>query len=301
MQLWQLRVFREVMRTASVTKAAENLGRTQPAISNCIAGLEDEIGYSLFERRKGRLHPVPEAHYLLDQCDSILQRVGSLERTMRSVDSIPEQLRIACMPIFSEFFMPRLFTRFITEHPQTKFLLNGASSILIHDLIASQQFDIGLAEYRGESDLVDAEIFELECLCTVPVSDELATRDYVTPRELDGRPCATFLDEHFIPEHLKTNFSEAGAELNIQFQMQNAAAQYAIVEAGLAFGVLSPLSAWLYRYLNPDNEKLVFIPYRPSIAYNFAIMRPAHRRLSRLANSFADMLHDEIRSILQNR
>ncbi len=290
--------FPEVMRTASVTKAAENLGRTQPAISNCIASLEEEIGYRLFERFKGRLHPVPEAHYLLNQAESILDRVGSLEATMRRVDSIPEEIRIACMPIFSEFFIPQLFTRFTNEHPETRFLLSGASSQLIHDLVASQQFDLGLAEVTSGSELVDAETFELECLCALPVSDRLAKKKIITPSDLDARPCATFLNDHFIPVSLQKSFTEAGADLNVQFQMQNGAAHYAIVESGLAFGILSPLSAWLYRHIRQGEGEIAFIPFRPAIKYQFAIMRPAHRRLSRLSNLFAEFLRKEIIGIL---
>ena len=58
MNLCQLRAFQQVMLTGSMTEAAHNLGRTQPAISALIAGLEETVGYPLFGRRGGRLHPV---------------------------------------------------------------------------------------------------------------------------------------------------------------------------------------------------------------------------------------------------
>ncbi len=61
MNLRQIQAFQEVMLTGSVTEAARNMRRTQPAISSLIAGLEKSVGYKLFERRRGRLHPVPEA------------------------------------------------------------------------------------------------------------------------------------------------------------------------------------------------------------------------------------------------
>ena len=44
MNLKQLSAFREVMLTGTVSEAARNLYRTQPAISALIAGLEDDIG-----------------------------------------------------------------------------------------------------------------------------------------------------------------------------------------------------------------------------------------------------------------
>ena len=84
LNLWHLEVFREVMLTNSVTRAARNLGRTQPAVSASIAALERYIGYELFERRRGRLHPAPEAHFLLAEARQILDHIGTLKRAMRN-------------------------------------------------------------------------------------------------------------------------------------------------------------------------------------------------------------------------
>ncbi len=302
MNLWHLTAFREVMRTNSVTKAAQNLGRTQPAVSNCIASLEDDIGYRLFERRNGRLHPVPEAQYLLAEADDILGRVGSLERTMKGIDSaIPNQVRLACMPVLSEFFMPRLIARFVAKHPHTRFLSISASSPVVYEQVAAQQFDIGLAEMVSESDLVDTEPREVECVCALPKDDPLAGLDYVTPQDLDGRPCATFLENHFIARQLRDSFDAAGRTLNVQFHMQNGAAQYSLVASNVAFGVFSPLSAWIFQNTNAEPDSIRFVPLRPAIQYRYAILTPAHKTLSQVAQSFVKDLRTELDSILSDR
>ena len=41
----QLETFRAVMRAGSISEAARRLGRTQPAVSAALAGLEDELGF----------------------------------------------------------------------------------------------------------------------------------------------------------------------------------------------------------------------------------------------------------------
>ena len=78
MDLRQMAIFREVILTGSVTEAARNLNRTQPSVSHAIARLEEELGMRLFERRRGRLHAVPEAHYLFRECDQMLTRVDQV-------------------------------------------------------------------------------------------------------------------------------------------------------------------------------------------------------------------------------
>ena len=301
MNLWHLEVFREVILTESVTQAARNLGRTQPAISACIASLEDDIGYALFERKNGRLHPVPEAHYLMAESEGILKRVGTLERTMKGTDSlVPNQLRIASMPILAEFFIPRLITRFIGDYPQTRFLLFSASSPQVYDHIASQQFDFGLAEKSPGSDLVKADPIEVECICALPAGSPLASRPFVTPADLDGRPCCTYSPEHFIARHMRKIFADAGAHLNNQFELQNAAAQYNLVANNVAIGVFSPLSAWIYKTTHQNPDAITFVRLRPIIPYPFAILTPAHKSLSRLAQAFVSELRNELNVVLSD-
>ena len=50
LKLWHLTVIREVIKTGSISKAASELGRSQPALSLVISDAERLIGYKLFER-----------------------------------------------------------------------------------------------------------------------------------------------------------------------------------------------------------------------------------------------------------
>lgn len=297
--LWHLQVFREVMLSGSVTKAAKNLGRTQPAISAAISNLEQEIGYELFERKNSRMQAVPEAQFLLGESEEILRRMSSLERSMRQGGGLDtEQIRVACMPIISEFFMPRFIAKFAREYPTASFVMQSTPSSTLYEQLSIEQFDVGLAELGWDSDLVDADPIELDCVCALPANDPLAHKKFVTPADLDGKPCATLLPEHFIPRTLRQSFDEAGAYLNVRFELQNAAAQYPLISRGLAFGVLSPLSAWLYWATSPDPDAVRFLPISPTVKYQFSILTPSRRPLSRLARAFAEMIRNEFNELL---
>jgi molybdenum-dependent DNA-binding transcriptional regulator ModE len=56
----QLEIFNAVMISGSASRAAELLQVTQPAVSRAIVDLEEAIGFSLFDRIRGRLVPTPE-------------------------------------------------------------------------------------------------------------------------------------------------------------------------------------------------------------------------------------------------
>ena len=112
MNLQQLAVFREVMETGSVSAAARNLGRTQPAISASLKALEANLGMELFEREGRKLVPVPEAHYLLSEAAEILTRVTATEMNLVGMRNRSKgSLRIVAMPGPSVYLLPDFVSR----------------------------------------------------------------------------------------------------------------------------------------------------------------------------------------------
>ncbi|MEO0909167.1 MAG: LysR family transcriptional regulator, partial [Pseudomonadota bacterium] len=148
MKLNQMQAFQEIMLTGSVSEAARNLHRSQPAISASIATLENELEMKLFERRNGRLHPVPEAHYLLQECSELLGRVDTLRQNMKGIKALKSgKLEIVTMPGPSVFLLPELIANFAADKPAFESELMSRSSEVVYQLVAAQQFDLGIADY----------------------------------------------------------------------------------------------------------------------------------------------------------
>ena len=305
LKLWHLRVIREVIKTGSISKAASALSRSQPALSLVIADLEARIGYKLFERVNGRLRPVPEAHFFLERSEEILEQMNSLERSMQHGGSRVYEIRIACMPVLSEFFMPHQIAIFAEKNPGVRFYMRAQPSERVLESLASQRFDLGFAERPAASELYDVQNFVSETVIALPRNDPLANETVLTPELLDGRAFTGFLPDHFLMQSLQRAFEQANVELNIPFALQNGAAQYALVEKGHALGFMSLLNVWLYHQLrntagSDDDPKIVFRPFRPVIKQTISLVRPRHRTLSQISHLFASQIEDGIAAILKD-
>ena len=104
---------------------------------------------TLFERRGGRLHAVPEAFYLQEECEDILRRVEGGKQTVQRVEALEKgALRIASMPGPAAFLMPRLIADHDVAHPGIVTTLVARSSPAVYQVTAVQQFDVGIADYR---------------------------------------------------------------------------------------------------------------------------------------------------------
>ncbi len=105
MKYKQMLALRMVMLSGTVSQAAVRLNISQPAVSNLIASLEQHFEFPLFERRKGRLHPTPDARHIYQ---NIARALSGFEKVSQSAHDICAQksgsLRAACMPGLSLSF-----------------------------------------------------------------------------------------------------------------------------------------------------------------------------------------------------
>ncbi len=302
MNLKQLRAFREVMLTGSISEAARNLYRTQPAISSSISNLEQDLRCELFSRRGGRLHPVPEAHYLFEESSALLNRLNSIERNMRSLRDLEQgEIRIVSMPGPSAFLLPELISRFTESRSDVLVTLTTRTSPQVQQLLSTQQYDVGLADMGtmqdADSALVHHEALRFECLCAMRADDPMASLPQITAHDLDSKPMAALLPANETYQNTVAAFQDADCTFNLRYQMQYFIPLFKFVEAGQAYSLVDPLSAHSYRILRGNDVQLTFTPFRPVVPLMTSIITPAHRSLSRLAKAFAQALREEIRRI----
>ncbi|MEQ8652264.1 MAG: LysR substrate-binding domain-containing protein [Kiloniellales bacterium] len=294
----QLRTFREVMRSGSVSEAARALGRTQPAVSAMIGGLERELGFSLFERERGRLVPRPEAHYFLEEAELVLTRLSQSARVMQDIGNLEQgSLRIACNPATSGFFLPQVVARFVKDRPEVKVSIMMRSSAVIEEWIASQQYDVGLAETPAPRRSIAMQTFELRCYCALRHDDPLALLPAITPQILDGKPLAALFSEHVTYRTLAAHFAAAGATLNQRFELRTFQPALQLIEAGLCYCICDAITAASYRSYAGGREEIVFRPFEPETHLSMAILTPAHRPPSLLAQGFCDLLTSEVEAL----
>ena len=293
-----MQAFNEVMVTGSVSEAARNLHRSQPSVSALIASLEDELGVRLFERRKGRLHPVPEARYLQQECAEILARIDGVRQNLSRLKSLElGELHVVSMPGPSVFLLPALVAELARERPETRTSLISRSSEAVVQLVAAQRHDVGLADLevveRAESPLVHVEAFDHACACAVPADHPLAARRRIGPEDLAGEPMAALYPEHATRRATEAVMRAVVPEWRPRFTAQYFLPLLSWVERGLACAVVDAMSAESYR-LYRDVPRVVFVPFEPAIEHRVALLTPAHRPASMLSEAFAGALRAEL-------
>src|SRR5436190_23860579 len=81
--VYELSLFQLVASTGSFTKAAQQAGVTQSAITRQIQGIESQLGVALFERTTRRVVLTPAGRFLLSRSEAIVHEVGQTFRLLR--------------------------------------------------------------------------------------------------------------------------------------------------------------------------------------------------------------------------
>ncbi len=293
MDVRQLTCFDAVLRTGSMTRAAELLELAQPTVSVTISQLEREIGFLLFKRSKGALEPTPEAysfHQAASQAIDSVTRVSQVALDIRQLNL--GHIAVLCYPGIAWRLLPELIARFRDEHPGVRTKLVSRSSEALRQLALAQNFDTAIVEAPVRLPRGRAETFTYRCLCAVSHEHPLSNKKFIRPTDLDGEPLAILFPEHVTHHQIRKAFAGFGAELNVALECDFFASAYSFVRANGGVAIIDPITA---SQIEPG--KLKMIPFEPKIDYQLVLLRPTNRATSRLSEAFFLQLRTKLKEL----
>lgn len=146
MRLRHIEVFHAVYSCGSVTRAAEVLKVSQPSVSKVLAHAEQQLGYALFDRVRGKLVPTSEANQLFVQVAHVTDGVDRLRQLAANLRSIEKgAIRIAATPAFSIDFLPGAIASYRAQHEDIIFSLETLRHEELSAALTDSRIDIGLA------------------------------------------------------------------------------------------------------------------------------------------------------------
>lgn len=282
----ELRAVKALIARGTVTRAAEQLSVSQPALSNLIANLERRIGLKLFSRAGGRLLPTAEGIQLANEAEKVLSSLDKLSDLARDLrEKKAGLLRVGCLPGLGMEFVPSLLAGFLADRPNVRLVLQVRASAEIREWVSAKQFDVGIAELPADNAAVDVEPFRMRCVCVLPKGHPLTAKKRITPKDLSGVPFVTMKPDHMTYFRVARAFEDAHAKLNVCAEVHQFTPACTMVASGIGVSIIDPIIASTYA-----NRGLECRPFDPPIPFDLGIIYPANRPRSLLAEAFSDVL-----------
>ena len=145
MTIRHMKIFVSVYQAQSITRAAEQLHMTQPAVSRAIQELEHYYGVCLFERIGRRICSTESAARLYAQALHIIETLDSMEKGLRDWDEFGV-LRVGATITLGNFLLPELAERFQQRHPHLQLRAVVSNGAQLSQHLLENTIDLALIE-----------------------------------------------------------------------------------------------------------------------------------------------------------
>lgn len=244
MELTPLRYFVAIAAAGHMSRAAEGLGVTQPALSAMLKKLEEEVGAPLLDRT-GRGVALTEAGrvFLLHAEESIRQAEAA-RSAVRALKKLERgSIRLGGGATAITYLAPRTVSKFRREHPGVHFYVREAGSGAVAQSVLAGELDIGIVTLPlkgpGAADLLVTEWLEDELRLIVPPKSRLVDRRSFKWSDLASESVVGFEAGSAVREVIDRGASAAGVALNVVMELRSIESIKQMVGAGIGVGFVS--------------------------------------------------------------
>lgn len=282
-RLRQLEALKSVVDHGSMTRAAQSLGISQPAVSRLLADLSGELGYALLSRKNGRLVPTQEAGYIVPDIARLLGVLKNITDTSQNVhDRTAGHLSIACLPGFATSHLPAVVTKFLKTRPDVTITLEPDRPERILEWIVGEQYDCGITDGFNGHPAIESTRLGVRTVCIFPKGHRFQDLKQVEARHLDKeRFVHTRRDSSFY-QTLNDVFAKASVRPTYVVETRQFTAACELVAQDVGVSVVSELDAQTYQ------DRIDFRPFAPSVPHEICLVRPIHKRPSKMTLDFME-------------
>jgi DNA-binding transcriptional LysR family regulator len=289
MKFRQLEAFRHVILAGTTKEAASRMFISQPAVSRLINALEQELGFPLFKRLKGRLQPTTEGLRFFEAVEQNFLGLERLDETASKIRrSETPELKIACTPALSATLLPLAIKAYRVHHP--KIMINVDTVIVTGLLERIQQMRVDLAitlAFPPVSGIEAETLFETENYCAMPISHPLASKDVITPKDLAGMPLLKPLPTGPLTwDEEEQILQNAGLEPRYVTAYHTSQTGYAMIAQDLCVGLMEPFAAQHWR------NEVTLRPFRPRLKLTYALAYPSPQIRSKPIYDFCQAVRE---------
>jgi DNA-binding transcriptional LysR family regulator len=288
LNLRHLEFFVVAAQAGTMTRAAEELRVSQPAVSQAIAELERQLGVQLLIRRRAKgLELTAAGRHLLGEARILLARAEDLRSGARDLgQALRGRLVIGCFQTIAPFLVPRLLDGFDTRYPDVEVDFVEGSLQQLHEWLLTGRIEVALLYELDVPAGIERELFYgTKPYVLLPAGHPLARRRDIALADL-AEYDMVMLDfppsEHYFRELLAT----AGVTPRVRHRSSSFEMVRSLVARGRGYSLLIQRPAV---ELSHEGLPIVHKPIRdPLPEMSVVLATPTGAQLSRRAQAFLD-------------
>lgn len=245
MELRQLRYFVAVAEDGNISRAAQRIFLTQPALSRQIKALEEELGQPLLERGAHSIRLTPAGERLLAEARELLRHADEMGERIRS-SARGVRLRVGYAPSLVSGILAAAVADFAQTHHGARVELHDLSSVEMLGGLEDNKLDIALLAASGTKSrgLTWHHLLNAEWRLAVSLRHPLVRRRRITPADAGREPLLVFNRRDYPGywNRISTWLRRHRVTPNVAGEHDGAESLLAAVESGLGVALVTTRS-----------------------------------------------------------
>ena len=276
MTITQMKYYVMVCEKKSFSKAAQELGVSQPAVSFAVKELEDESGVALVRRGKGGVSVTDEGEVLYQSLLPIIGQIDSLAATMKDLHLERKFVRVGFTTMMGNYSYSKILAKFIQKYPDIQVIGHEDSTQRIKEMLEEGQLDVAMITAGDDFDKYHVmDIERTSMMFCVNKDHPLAGKKTVTWEEMGRQPLILQNERFTFGARIEKNFAERGIKPNIIHRTDQPFTIERFIENGAAAGFLPQLVVKYnphivgLDYISADVPRQFLCAVWPKNAYQF--------------------------------
>lgn len=228
-----------------MTRAARELGLTQPALSAMLKKLEAEVGAPLLHRTGRGVELTEAGQVFLVHAEDALRRAVAGVRAVRQLAGLEAgSIRLGGGATATTYFLPPVVSRIRRRHPGLRFYVREGGSTGTAAAVLSGELDLGIvtlpiSQGTGKPDLLTLPLVEDELRLVIPPGHRLSGRRSFRWTDIAEEPIIAFEAGAAVRTLIDQASAAAGVTLNVVMELRSIESIKQMVAAGIGVGFVS--------------------------------------------------------------
>jgi len=240
MQLKSLKIFCDIVRRRSFSRAAQDNGISQSSASQVVHQLEEQLGVQLLDRSKRPFVLTPEGERYFEGSLQLVSQYAQLKEEVRTLhDETSRRLLVASIYSVGLAHMSAFMRQFSAKYPNAQVRLEYLHPDRVYEVVENGEVDFGLVSYPQETRALDSTAWRNETLVVVCHPEHrLATRQVVSLDDLAGESFVAFEAGLRIRAEIDRALIVAKVEVNIAQEFDTVETMKRAIEANEGLSIL---------------------------------------------------------------
>ncbi|MGA9574144.1 MAG: LysR family transcriptional regulator [Lysobacterales bacterium] len=296
MRLRHIEVFHAVYTSGSITGAARLLNVSQPSISKVLAHAEQQLGFPLFERHKGKITPTREADRLIEHVNDAYRNINELRRISKNLGSAETGvIRIAMTPALGIDVIPSAIASYLAQHPDTVFEVETLHQHQVVRALRELRVDFGIVFSPPATPGIKVDhLATAEFVAIAHESLGLGNKSKLTLEDLHGLDFVNLSTRSPLGQILATRMQSNDIKLRTVANVETYQMAKALVAHGAGVALIDEITA-----RSSGHDSVIALYLDPPLPFEISIVHTVSDPFSVVTQRFIQHLKTTMTTFLQ--